>query len=105
MMVFNMLQAELEAEQNEKFLKLAVWAFTPHLASKSVRDTYEDWHSKLLYTIRKSEYSNEVYKSQQDKLREFAEQAGKTFAHLKNTGALEAFDKLASEIHNSLQQN
>jgi hypothetical protein len=104
-MVFNMLQAELEAEQNEKFLNLAVRAFTPHLASKSVHNTYEDWHSKLLYIIRKAEYSNEVYKSQQEKLREFAAQAGKTFAYLKSTGALEAFDKLASEIHNSLQQN
>lgn len=105
LMVLRMLQAELEAEFSEKFLNLAVQAFAPHIASKAVRNTYEDWYNKLVYITQRIEYNNERYKTLDDKLRDFAAQASKTFTALQESGALEAFDKIASEIHNRLQQN
>lgn len=104
-MVLRMLQAELEAEFSEKFLHLAVQSFAPHIASKAVRTTYEDWYNKLVYITQRIEYNNERYKTLDDKLRDFAAQASKTFTALQESGALEAFDKIASEIHNRLQQN
>lgn len=100
-----MVRDELDNVNLVQSAFFAATVLSPHLAHSRVKNIYDEWNEQLVYAQKKAEYSPAIFKSRKDKLKDYAEHAVKLLDVLSQSKVVELFDKKATEMYTSLQQN
>lgn len=100
-----MVRDELDNVNLVQSAFFAATVLSPHIAHSSAKNTYDEWLEQLIYAQKKAEYSPAVFKSRKDKLKDYAAHAVQLLEVLSKSKVVELFDKKATEMYTSLQQN